>query len=469
MVAVTASSSLEVAQEVVKSWTDFSCMTGMDRTTTLGNIFLSSPPPIQNRNSSRGSLTSRATCKSIKAANGDSCLSLAKKCGVTLANFQKYNPGKSFCSSLQPNQPVCCSAGTLPTPKPGKDGTCATYTVQSGDWCTKVAAANATTTADFINVNSMDGIDIDWEYPGAPDIPGIPPGNPKDTANYLAFLKLLRTKLSTEKSMYMTATASFWYLKPFPIAEMSKVLDYIVFMTYDLHGQWDYGSTWARPGCLNGSCLRSHINLTETENALSMITKAGVPSNKVLVGVSSYGRSFRMSNPSCTGLTCVFTGPKSGAAKGECTDTAGYIANAEINRIIQNGAPGLKQYTDNSDLDIFVYGNTWVSYMSDKRKENRIKRYKGLNFGGVSDWAVDLENFNPSGGSGGSDDGSEMPYSAMSPFLQGCSEEERKHVNQAWAETGEIAWRHWQWSPGGKWQNAMDVYLGKETRKDYDI
>lgn len=26
---------------------------------------------------------------------------------------------------------------------------------------------------------------------------------------------------------------------------MSKVVDYIVYMTYDLHGQWDYGNAWS--------------------------------------------------------------------------------------------------------------------------------------------------------------------------------------------------------------------------------
>lgn len=107
--------------------------------------------------------------------------------------------------------------------------------------------------ADFVNNNGIDGIDIEWEYPSASDIPGIPPGSPKDAANYLAFLKLLRTKLATGKSMCIAAPASFWYLKAFPIAEMSKVLDYIVLMTYDLHGQWDHESTWVSPGCPKGS------------------------------------------------------------------------------------------------------------------------------------------------------------------------------------------------------------------------
>lgn len=42
------------------------------------------------------------------------------------------------------------------------------------------------------------------------------------------------------------------------------------------------------------------VNLTETYTALAMITKAGVSTNKIVVGVSSYGRSFQMADSSCT-------------------------------------------------------------------------------------------------------------------------------------------------------------------------
>jgi GH18 family chitinase len=40
--------------------------------------------------------------------------------------------------------------------------------------------------------------------------------------------------------------------------------------------------------------LQSHVNNTETMTAMSMITKAGMPTNKVIMGVASYGRSFKM-------------------------------------------------------------------------------------------------------------------------------------------------------------------------------
>lgn len=121
-----------------------------------------------------------------------------------------------------------------------------------------------------------------------------------------------------------------------------------------------------------------------------MITKAGVPSNKVLVGVSSYGRSFQMVDPSCTGPNCLFTGDRhtSYARKGRCTDTGGYLANAEIGEI--KG----RTWTDaESNSRIMVDGDLWVSYMDDDLKSSRTAMYKRYNMGGTIDWAVDLVKF----------------------------------------------------------------------------
>jgi hypothetical protein len=232
----------------------------------------------------------------------------------------------------------------------------------------------------------------------APDIPGVPSGDKSEGTNFLAFLVVLKNLLG-DKSVSIAAPGSYWYLKGFPIAKISKVVDYIVFMTYDLHGQWDAGNPNAQPGCDDGSCLRSHVNMTETRESLSLITKAGVDSGKVVVGVSSYGRSFRMADADCDGPLCKFTGSRlsSNAEKADCTDTAGYISNAEINQLLKHNSSRVnKHYVDtHSNSNIMVYDDTnWVAYMSPEIRAQRTKMYESLGMGGTVNWATDLEQFN---------------------------------------------------------------------------
>ncbi|KAI0875547.1 class V chitinase Chi100 [Hypoxylon argillaceum] len=263
---------------------------------------------------------------------------------------------------------------------------------------------------DFVKEYDLDGIDWDWEYPDEPDIPGIPAGTQADSTGYFLFLYLLKNALPSGKTISFTAPASFWYLQYFDIEAMSQVVDYIVFMTYDLHGQWDYGNAFSDPGCSGGNCLRSHVNLTETINALSMVTKAGVPSNMIAVGVTDYGRSFEMTEAGCWTELCTYVGPDSGAEPGICTGTAGYLADYEINLISSENPSADLLWDSASYSNMMVWNSTqWVAYMNSTNKAVRTELYEGLAFLGTADWAIDLADPGTDGednGSGSSTDSS---------------------------------------------------------------
>jgi len=63
--------------------------------------------------------------------------------------------------------------------------------------------------------------------------------------------------------------------------------------------------------------------LTRPRRIMPWLWLAGVPANKIMVGISSYGRSFKMAEASCTGPMCHYVRGRnqSPAMKGECTET----------------------------------------------------------------------------------------------------------------------------------------------------
>lgn len=61
------------------------------------------------------------------------------------------------------------------------------------------------------------------------------------------------------------------------------------------------------------------------------------------------------------------------------------------------------------------------------------------------------------------------PLASIVPIVHGCSDNDATHVADAWREAGDLAKAHYEWSPGGTWQAAMDLYMGNDTRTDYDF
>lgn len=65
--------------------------------------------------------------------------------------------------------------------------------------------------ASFANKYILDGVDLDWEYSGAPGTPGISADIQSSARNYLAFVKYSNPRW--EKNSFDGYTISYWYLE----------------------------------------------------------------------------------------------------------------------------------------------------------------------------------------------------------------------------------------------------------------
>lgn len=95
-----------------------------------------------------------SACSTATVVSGDSCGTLAARCGISAADFTTFNPSSTLCSTLAVGQKVCCSAGGLPVPVQNSDGSCASYTVVSGDSCNAIALSNSITVANLETWNA---------------------------------------------------------------------------------------------------------------------------------------------------------------------------------------------------------------------------------------------------------------------------------------------------------------------------
>jgi chitinase len=153
----------------------------------------------------------------------------------------------------------------------------------------------------FLQQYGMDDIDIDWEYPGAPNRGG----KPDDTENYVLLLKTLRDTFDASGSklgITLTAPSSFWYLRWFDLPGLVQYADWINLMTYDLHGVWDATNPI-------GSIVQAHTNLTEIKLAVELFWSVKIMPAKIAIGFGFYGRSFTLSDPACNTPGCAFKGP----------------------------------------------------------------------------------------------------------------------------------------------------------------
>ncbi|ORX69533.1 glycoside hydrolase [Linderina pennispora] len=231
--------------------------------------------------------------------------------------------------------------------------------------------------ATWIKQNLIDGVDIDWEYPTSPDHGG----RPEDYENFVTWIKELREAVGSG-SISISAPASPYYLKGYDIVALSKLVDYIVYMTYDLHGTWDANVKSAGP------YLNPHANITEVNTAIKILERAGVKSDKILMGLGFYGRSFKMADSRCSTTGCKFT---EGGAPGKCTNASGVLSYAEIAELKSIASD--MRYEQDAMVNIMVYGDSnYVSYDDPASLKRKVMGAKSLCLAGTAMWAIDMDD-----------------------------------------------------------------------------
>jgi chitinase len=154
----------------------------------------------------------------------------------------------------------------------------------------------AKSVVDLVKRYALDGIDLDWEYPGQPG-PGIK-YRAEDRENFTLLLKTIRQQLdalSVERKRsgpdHYTLTIASTNGRYFEHTEMKKLhvyLDWINIMTYDFYtrGSKTTGHHTGLHASSGGDPNRN------TEASVKQHLAAGIPPEKLVIGAAFYGRGW---------------------------------------------------------------------------------------------------------------------------------------------------------------------------------
>lgn len=226
--------------------------------------------------------------------------------------------------------------------------------------------------ARSLTYKSLDGLDIDWEYPA----------DATQAANFVALLQTVRQALDNYAAEYapgyhflltIASPAGPQNYNTMQLSAMSQYLDFFNLMAYDYAGSWD--STSGHQANLHPASDSGNAQATKysTDRAVGDYIAAGVPAAKIVLGMPIYGRSFE----STAGIGQPYTGVGSGSWENGVWDYKA-LPKAGATVITDNAAGATYSY-DSSSQEL-------ISYDTPAMVQTKVAYLKGKGLGGSMFW-----------------------------------------------------------------------------------
>lgn len=232
----------------------------------------------------------------------------------------------------------------------------------------------AVSAVSLVETYGLDGIDIDWEYPGT-SLAGIG-SHVNDKENYTLLLKALRESLNHmegEKSLSVAVGGDVYFALQTDMKAASKYLDYVQLMTYDLQG--GFQKVTGHHAALY--TLREIFWMSAWTRLSKPSMRLAVPMEKLILGVPFYSRQWN----GVKGEGC-----RHGLGM-EADSVGGYGGDYAELKADWIGKNGFVRYWDEVAKVPYLFdGKTFVSYEDEESLRGKIEYLKEMGMGGIMFW-----------------------------------------------------------------------------------
>ncbi|CAM4857741.1 unnamed protein product [Rotaria socialis] len=264
----------------------------------------------------------------------------------------------------------------------------------------KTFAANS---IKFLRDNKFDGLDLDWEYPGAKD----QGAEPHTKTGYTKLVKKLSEmfqqeaeQTGKEKLLLTCATAAARHRieAGYEVSELCKSFDFVSVMTYDYHGSWE-GKTGHNSPLYGMSNDRKKFREWNIKGSMHVWSALGCPKEKLNIGLSAYGRAFTLLREPGVKIRKSKEkkkspiGLKAGAAEaGKYTREAGVLSYYEICELIEQNPSNRVLWHQEMSVPYVSSDTLWIGYDNVRSVKLKMKFLKDQGYGGVIIWSLDLDD-----------------------------------------------------------------------------